>query len=94
MKKLIIFCAVILSAIVFSSCKNDELKGPFCWEVRNVILPAWGETPTQETIQYFWGTSKQVDEETRSINEQLAASGLETYYIQKSPVLKAKADCQ
>lgn len=92
MKKLIIFCAVLLSAASFTSCENTP-KDQFCWEIYTRIFTWGNEGPTQENTQYFWGTKTDVQEQVKNMEEQLKASGQEYYIIKFEPTDKTQADC-
>ena len=93
MKKLLVSCAVLLSAAMFMSCDNYNPKGLHCWEIHTIVYEYVNVTPSQETTQYFWGTKKEAEEEAVTIMEQLEASGQEYYRVSFEPTIKSQADC-
>ena len=84
---------IALAATMLMSCEDYNPKGLHCWEICTTIYTLGNEIPEQETTQYFWGTKKEVQEETLSIHEQLNASGQEYHLVIFEHTNKSQADC-
>lgn len=91
MKKLIISCAILLSAAMFTSCNNDP-NAPHCWEV-TITVNMLGMPIT--TNQYVWCTEAELDAEKQAIKEQQKQAGVSEDFITITSKRsnKSQADC-
>ena len=91
MKKLIISCAVLLSAAMFMSCDNDP-NAPHCWEV-TMTVNVMGMP--MKTSQYVWCTEAELEAEKQAIKDQQTQAGVSEDFITITSKRsnKSQADC-
>ena len=91
MKKLVVFCAVILSATILTSCNNDP-NAPRCWEV-TMTINVFGLPMT--TTQYVWCSENELESEKQAIKDQQTQAGVteEFITITSKKSSKSQSDC-
>ena len=90
MKKLIISCAILLSAAMFTSCNNDP-NAQYCYELTATIYE-WGGIQHHFTTQYVWGTKAEMEEVKQEIMNQLNAMDV-IFDVRVQPTNSTKSDC-
>ena len=89
MKKLIVACAVVLSAGLFASCGDTN----FCYEITTTYSLLGVETTT---VDYYWGTSNDLKAYEADLKAGLKQLGLSEDAIKMSSKRtgKSQADCK
>lgn len=87
MKKTMIACALVLSAIAFSSCGDTNR----CYEVTLKVNSAI----SLETTTYFWGTKNELDTYKDNLKAAQIKLGIDekTITISSKPTTKSQSDC-